>query len=149
MDMPQTAISGPVAQLEIAAHLASAGAADADAESIAWRLSALASELSAAGLSAVAVDAEQAAVDVLRAAGASPVVLDDHLVLLARRLHARAVHLVGAGRTAEAVVEGREALAAYRDAAAAGSDVDRIAVARERARLERLFAARGLTLVPR
>ena len=63
-----------------------------------------------------------------------------------RRIHARAAQLVGDGRTTEAVVEGREALAAYRDIALTGLDVDHIAVARERADLERLFEARGLSL---
>ena len=65
-------------------------------------------------------------------------------MLLAGRIHARAAELVGDGRTTEAVLEGREALAAYRDIALTGLEVDHIAVARERANLERLFEARGL-----
>ena len=69
--------------------------------------------------------------------------VDAHLVLLAGRIHARAAQLVGDGRTTEAVLEGREALAAYRDIALTGLEVDHIAVARERANLERLFEARA------
>lgn len=144
--MCDTATSGPVAQLEIAALIAAASGPGADVEAIAGRLTELATRLSAAGLTAVAVDAEQAAVDVLRTAGAPRAAVDAHLVQLARRIHARAVQLVGDGRTTEAVVEGREALAAYRDIALTGLAVDHIAVARERANLERLFEARGLSL---
>ena len=144
--MCDTATSGPVAQLEIAALIAAAAGPGTDVEAIAGRLTDLATRLSAKGLTAVAVDAEQAAVDVLRAAGARRSAVDAHLVLLARRIHNRAAQLVGAGRTTEAVVEGREALAAYRDIALTGVDVDHIAVARERADLERLFEARGLSL---
>jgi hypothetical protein len=144
--MCDTATSGPVAQLEIGALIAAASGPGTDVEAIAGRLTALATQLSAAGLTAVAVDAEQAAVDVLRSAGAPRVALDAHLLLLARRIHARAAQLVSAGRTTEAVVEGREALAAYREIALTGLEVDHIAVARERADLERLFEARGLSL---
>ena len=144
--MCDTATSGPVAQLEIAALIAAAAGPGTDVGAIAGRLTDLATRLSAAGLTAVAVDAEQAAVDVLRAAGAPRSAVDAHLVLRARRIHNRAAQLVGAGRTTEAVVEGREALAAYRDIALTGVDVDHIAVARERADLERLFEARGLSL---
>jgi hypothetical protein len=144
--MCDAATRGPAAQLEIAALMAAAAGPRADVDAIAGRLTELASRLSAAGLSAVAVDAEQAAVDILRAAGAPRAALDAHLVLLAGRIHARAAQLVGRGRTTEAVVEGREALAAYRDIALTGLDVDHLAVARDRANLERLFEARGLSL---
>jgi len=144
--MCDIATSGPAAQLEIAALIAAASAPGADVEAIAGRLTGLATRLSSAGLTAVAVDAEQAAVDVLRAVGAPRAALDAHLVLLAGHIHARAAQLVGAGRTTEAVVEGREALAAYRHIALTGLEVDHIAVARERANLERLFEARGLSL---
>ena len=144
--MCDTATSGPIAQLEIAGLMASASGPGADVEAIAGRLSGLATRLSTAGLTAVAVDAEQAAVDILRAVGGPRAALDAHLVLLAGRIHARAAQLVGAGRTTEAVLEGREALAAYRDIALTGLEVDHIAVARERANLERLFEARGLSL---
>jgi len=144
--MCDTASSGPIAQLEIAALIAAASGPGADVEGVAGRLTDLATRLSAAGLTAVAVDAEQAAVDLLRAAGAPRTALDDHLVRLAGRIHARAAQLVGAGRTREAVVEGREALAAYRDIALTGLEVDHLAVARERANLERMFEARGLSL---
>jgi len=144
--MCETATSGPVAQLEIAALIAAAAGSGANVDAIAGRLTELATQLSARGLSAVAVDAEQAAVDILRAASAPRATLDAHLVLLARRIHARAAQLVGVGRTTEAVIEGREALAAYRHIALTGVEVDHIAVARERANLERLFEARGLSL---
>ena len=144
--MCDTATSGPIAQLEIAGLMASASGPGADVEAIAGRLSGLATRHSTAGLTAVAVDAEQAAVDILRAADGPRAALDAHLVLLAGRIHARAAQLVGADRTTEAVLEGREALAAYRDIALTGLEVDHIAVARERANLERLFEARGLSL---
>jgi len=144
--MCDTATSGPVAQLAITALIAAASGPGADVEAAAGRLTDLATRLSSAGLTAVAVDAEQAAVDLLRAAGAPRPALDAHLVRLAGRIHARAAQLVSAGRTREAVVEGREALAAYRDIALTGLEVDHLAVARERANLERLFEARGLSL---
>ena len=144
--MCDAATRGPVAQLEIVGLIAAASGPGADVEAIAGRLSGLATRLSTAGLTAVAVDAEQAAVDVLRAGGGPRGALDAHLVLLAGRIHARAAQLVGAGRTTEAVLEGRGALAAYRDVALTGLEVDHIAVARERANLERLFEARGLSL---
>jgi hypothetical protein len=144
--MCDAATRGPAAQLEIAGLIAAAAGPRADVEAIAGRLTELATRLSAAGLTAVAVDAEQAAVDVLRAAGAPRPTLDAHLVRLAGRIHARAAQLVGTGRTTEAVAEGREALAAYRDIALTSLEVDHIAVARERANLERLFEGRGLSL---
>ena len=88
--MCDTATNGPVAQLEIAALIAAAAGPGTDVEAIAGRLTDLATRLSAQGLTAVAVDAEQAAVDVLRAAGAPRSAVDAHLVLLARRIHNRA-----------------------------------------------------------
>ena len=116
-----TAPGDPLAvQAQIQDLVAQAGAPGANRLNIAATLSGLSSRLSAAGMTDLAVTAQQAAVSVLQMSAAADAGL---VIALAEAMHTLAARLDADGRHDEAIAQARSALATYRQAAiAVGTD---------------------------
>jgi hypothetical protein len=104
-----------------------AAASGADATEIAPTLLSFSQQLAGAGLSAEAVSAAQAAVDVLRGVQPPATAQASYLDLLARSLLILSQHLIQGQRISEVSVPALECIQVYRQEAASGADATGIA----------------------